>query len=104
MGGSLYIPIYPIPIRVGLSGKQLMHLLKKNERQGQPHGTVRSVGSVGGLRYRWLVSPNGLESYLSRTGYTSFRLLAILTKISDALVFFRAKGEGHIHHEEGQCI
>ena len=33
-------------------------------RQGQPHGTVRSVGPVrGGPGYRWLVSPNGFESY-----------------------------------------
>ena len=38
-------------------------------QQGQPHGTVRSVGPIReGPGYRWLVSPNGFESYLWRTG------------------------------------
>ena len=39
--------------------------------QGQPHGTVRSVGPVrGGAGYRWLVTPEGLNHISRGLGWT----------------------------------
>ena len=41
-------------------------------RDGQPYDTVRSVGPVrGGLGYRWLVTPEGLNHiHLGEAGWT----------------------------------
>ena len=57
---------------------------------GQPYGTVRSVGPVrGGLGYRWLVTPEGLNHiHLGEAGWTIWEaihapFLSIIFKINN---------------------